>query len=57
VISFMERLALWGMALGVGAMLQPWWAHGMRIGFFVTAASTIAQIAISHVPKREHPAP
>jgi hypothetical protein len=53
----MERLALWGMALGVGAMLQPWWAHGMRIGFFVTAASTIAQIAISHVPKRDHPAP
>ena len=46
----MESLALAGMALGVATMLQPWWAGGMRAGFFVAAACTIAQIVLAHLP-------
>ena len=49
----LEALSLWGMALGVAAMLQPWWAGGMRTGFLVAAASTVAHIVLSHLPKRE----
>jgi hypothetical protein len=45
-----ERLALLGLALGVALMLQPWWAGGMRVGFFVTLVSTVAQIVLSHLP-------
>jgi hypothetical protein len=47
-----ERAALAGMALGVALMIQPWWAGGMRAGFFATAASTLAQIVASHVRGR-----
>jgi hypothetical protein len=47
-----EGLALLGMALGVAVMLQPWWTGGMRAGFFLTAACTIAQIVLSHLPRR-----
>lgn len=31
-------------------MLQPWWAGGMRMGFFVAAACAITQIVLSHLP-------
>lgn len=48
----LERLALAGMALGVALMIQPWWAGGMRVGFFATAAFTLAQITVSHLPRR-----
>ena len=48
----LERFALAGMALGVALMIQPWWSGGMRAGFFVTLASTIAQITLSHLPGR-----
>jgi hypothetical protein len=48
----LERAALLGMALGVALMIQPWWAGGMRAGFFATAAFTLAQIALSHLPAR-----
>jgi hypothetical protein len=47
-----ERLALLGLALGVALMLQPWWAGGMRVGFFVTLASVAAQIVFSHLPEK-----
>jgi len=43
-------MTLLGMALGVAVMLQPWWAGGMRLGFFVAAACTIAQIVLAHFP-------
>ena len=48
----LEGLSLQGMALGVAVMLQPWWAGGMRAGFFVAAASTLAQIVVGHLPRR-----
>ena len=48
----LERATLVGMALGVALMIQPWWSAGMRVGFFVTALSTLAQIALSHVPEQ-----
>jgi hypothetical protein len=40
------------MVLGVAVMLQPWWAGGMRAGFFVAAISTIAQSIFGHLPRR-----
>ena len=49
----LERLALAGMGLGVALMIQPWWTGGMRAGFFATAAFTLAQITLSHLPQRE----
>lgn len=48
----LERATLAGMALGVALMIQPWWSAGMRVGFFVTALSTIAQIVLSHVAEQ-----
>jgi hypothetical protein len=48
----LERVALAGMALGVLLMLQPWWAGGMRAGFFVTLAATAAQIVLGHKAER-----
>lgn len=37
------------MAFGVSLMLQPWWPGGMRAGFFVVLASTLAQIVLGHL--------
>ena len=52
-IAFLERSSLAGMTLGVATMLQPWWQGGMRTGFFLAAASTLAQIVLSHWPQRD----
>lgn len=46
-----ERAALVGMALGVALMLQPWWAGGLRVGFFATLAFTVLQIVAGHLPR------
>ena len=46
----LEALSLLGMLIGVAVMLQPWWSGGMRCGFFVAAAGTVAQIVLSHRP-------
>lgn len=46
-----ESLALAGMAFGVATMLQPWWAGGMRAGFFLTLGCTLLQIAAAHARK------
>jgi hypothetical protein len=40
------------MVLGVAVMLQPWWAGGMRAGFFLAGVSTIAQIVLGHLRRR-----
>jgi hypothetical protein len=48
-IARLERSTLAGMALGVALMLQPWVPGGMRVGFFVTLASTVAQIVLGHM--------
>lgn len=39
------------MALGMALVLQPWWPAGLRAGFFVTAASIVAQIIAAHLPQ------
>ena len=46
----LERAALGGMVLGIGLMLQPWWAGGLRAGFFATLACTLFYIVVSHLP-------
>ncbi|MCE9594330.1 MAG: hypothetical protein K8S98_09050 [Planctomycetes bacterium] len=46
-----DRLTLVGMGLGVAILLQPWWSGGFRVGFFVTLASTLAQIVAAHLPR------
>ena len=43
-----DRCALIGMGLGLALMLQPWWATGFQIGFFVLLLMTIVQIVSSH---------
>jgi hypothetical protein len=48
-IAGLDRAAMWGMAAGILLMLQPWWLRGFRIGFFATAAFTLAQIVTSHL--------
>jgi len=46
---WLDRMARVGMAAGVGLMLQPWWAWGLRIGFFATAVCTVLHIITSHM--------
>ena len=46
---WLDRGARIGMVAGVGLMLQPWWAWGLRIGFFATAAFTVLHIVTSHM--------
>jgi hypothetical protein len=46
----LDRLSLALMPLGMALMLQPWWAAGLRVGFFVTIAGTLLQIVTSHLP-------
>ena len=49
MLRALDKLSLIGMALGVAMMLQPWWAGGFAIGFFLTLASTMLQILTSHI--------
>lgn len=49
----LERFTLVGMALGAALMLQPWWPGGMRVGFFVTLAGTLAQIVLGHMTESD----
>ena len=49
MIGHLDRLCLAIMALGVGLMLQPWWAAGFAVGFWLTLAGTIGQIVTSHL--------
>ena len=44
----LDRLSLGGMALSVGLMLQPWWADGLAVGFFATAACILLQVIAAH---------
>ena len=47
-MTLLDRIALTGMTLGVAAILQPWWAGGLRVGFFMTLVFTILHIITSH---------
>jgi hypothetical protein len=49
ILRSLDKLSLVGMALGVGLMLQPWWAAGFQVGFFLTLVSTVLQIVTSHL--------
>ncbi|HUW31577.1 MAG TPA: hypothetical protein VM223_08180 [Planctomycetota bacterium] len=55
LLAFLDRSSLTGMALGIGLILQPWWAGGFRAGFFVTAAAAMLHIITSHMNKPETP--
>jgi hypothetical protein len=44
----LDRLTLFALGLGVALMLQPWWSHGLRVGFFVTLGAIVAQVVTSH---------
>ena len=41
------------MAVGVGLILQPWWAGGFRVGFLAAAIFTLLHVATSHLNKPE----
>jgi hypothetical protein len=43
-----DRLTLAGIGIGIAVTLQPWWPAGLRVGFALTGAFTLAQIVASH---------
>lgn len=44
MIRWLDRCALVGMVVGVGLMLQPFWASGLRYGFFVAIVGTLLHV-------------
>ena len=46
---WLDRIALAALALGGGLLFQPWWRGGLKWGFAVVLAATIAQIVTAHV--------
>ena len=52
-LRVLDRSALAGMAGSVALMLQPWWAGGLRAGFFLTAAFTLLSIVVTHLEPGE----
>ena len=52
MIVWLDRATLAAIAFGIAVMLQPWWTSGFRVGFFLTAAATVAQIVASHLQPR-----
>jgi hypothetical protein len=53
VIKILNLIALAGIALGIGTILQPWWGGGFRTGFFATIIFTVFHIVTSHMGKPE----
>jgi hypothetical protein len=53
MIATLNRIALAGIGLGIGMILQPWWAGGFRIGFFATIVFTVGHIVTAHIGKPE----
>jgi hypothetical protein len=53
VIRILNVIGLAGMALGIGAILQPWWGGGFRAGFLATIVFTVLYIVTSHIGKPE----
>lgn len=52
-VRLLDIVARTGLALGVGAMLQPWWADGFQWGFFATILFTLLHIVTSHLVEEE----
>lgn len=45
----LDRLALWGLALGLGLYVLPFWREGrVRWGFWLTLAFTLLHVYTSH---------
>lgn len=44
----LDRASLVGLFVGVAVMLQPFWAGGLRAGFFLTASMIVLQTVASH---------
>lgn len=53
MIRVLNLAALTGMGLGMGLILQPWWAGGFRTGFFATVVFTVLHIVASHLNEPE----
>jgi len=49
VLVAFDRVTLAGIAAGLALELQPFWSDGLRVGFAVTCAAVVLQIASSHV--------
>ncbi len=49
----LERIAVFGMAVGILGMLQPWQIRLYENGFYVLGLSTLMFIVVSHIPVRE----
>ena len=54
MIFWLDRIARIGMGLGIACIFQPWWNHGLRVGFLLTLVFTILHIVTSHriLPKK-----
>jgi hypothetical protein len=48
-VAAVDRALLYGMGFGTCLMLQPFWANGLRWGFFVTLGSTVLEIVTAHL--------
>ena len=51
LVRWADRATLVAMGLGLAILLQPWWAAGMRVGFWLTLIATLAQIVASPLPR------
>jgi hypothetical protein len=49
LIVRVDRALFWGMGVGVLLMLEPFWANGLKVGFFVTLACTVLEIVTGHM--------
>jgi hypothetical protein len=48
LLRWLDRIALFGMAVGMCLMLQPWMKGCFRWGFFMTLSCTVLQIVTAH---------
>lgn len=53
-IRKLDRVALGGMILSVAVLLQPWWAGGLRAGFFGSLLFTVLHIYTSHARSNQN---
>jgi hypothetical protein len=44
-----DRALFSGMALGTALMLEPYWAGGLKWGFFLTLGCTVLEIITGHL--------
>jgi len=54
-VRLVHGLSLAGMALGMALVVQPWYANGLRVGFFVTLGTTVIYIVIAHIHQTSSP--